>query len=136
GVNTGGVDLSTDDWPAYEKKDKNIKIKHHNDWHYIQDEQSEKELGYDLFVGFADSQETLDKGKPYPIELIIASADKEIHKVEYSETVISLNNLNYILTVNSQEKYGEIFNKMAKTLQVIIGDQGSEDSLREIDTAN
>lgn len=117
------IDVSSkdiEDWQSYEKEDKNMRLKYHKDWYYKRDEQAEKELGYDLYVGFAASEEILENGRPYPVEFLIVAEDKNIHDAEYAETVVSMNNKNYILITNNKSEYGEILEKMIGSLEVII----------------
>ena len=108
------------DWQVYEKKDKDVRLKYHKDWYYSRDSEAEKELGYDLYVGFAPDKETLGKGRPYPIEFLIVAEDKEAYGAEYAETVVSMNNKNYILTSNNKSEYENIIEKMINSLEVII----------------
>jgi len=107
-------------WQSYEKEDKGVRLKYHKDWYYRRDSEAEKEWGYDLYVGFAASEEILENGRPYPIELLIVTEDKNIHDAEYTETVVSMNNKNYILTTNNKNEYGDILEKMIDFLEVVI----------------
>lgn len=117
-IDTDNKDI--EDWQSYEKEDKNMRLKYHKDWYYKRDEQAEKELGYNLYVGFAASEEILENGRPYPVEFLIVAEDKNIHDAEYAETVVSMNNKNYILITNNKSEYGEILEKMIGSLEVII----------------
>ncbi|MFH1745355.1 MAG: hypothetical protein ABH881_04305 [bacterium] len=110
---------SADDWRIYEKTEKNIRIKYPKDWYYQRDE-SENDLGYYLYVGFAPSPEVLANGAPYPVALFIISKDKNFEEnLEYVKLVKEENDKKYILATDSTADYGEDLSRMAETLEII-----------------
>lgn len=108
-----------EDWRIYEKKDQNVKIKYHKNWYYDRDEQAEKELGYNLFVGFAESPEILAQGAPYPIEFIVADKNTNIKYNEYLKIIATKNNKQYILKAKNKGVNGDISDKMAENFEFI-----------------
>lgn len=123
-------DEETKDWLVYEKKEKNIKLKYHKHWYYQRDSAKEKELGADLYVGFAPSPEILAEGSFYPIEFIVKEPCdcKQPNEIEYSKVILSINNLEYSLRTNNKKEYGDILNTMAETLEVAMGGEELSDN--------
>lgn len=120
----------TEGWRVYEKKDMDVRLKYYKDWYYDRDEQAEKELGYDLYVGFAESADVLEQGRPYPIEFIIASGDQELHQgLEFSKVIYNTDDVDYILTTSDKNKYIDILDKMAESFEFM--DEVQIDKLKE-----
>lgn len=120
--------LSTEDWRIYEKEDMNTSLKYHKNWYYQRDTVNEKAEGYDLYVGFAPSQEILDKGKFYPVEFIVMpTCDCEgPYEIKYEKTV-SKDGKDYIIRTTDKEAYGAIVDAMVQTLNVK-GEEKTEDT--------
>ncbi len=110
----------TEGWRVYEKEDMDVRLKYHKDWYYDRDEQAEKELSYDLCVGFAESAEILAQGREYPIEFIITSGDQELPMgLDYSKVVFYTDAVDYILATSDKSKYKDILDKMAESFEFI-----------------
>ena len=110
----------TEDWRVYEKKDQNVRIKYHKNWYYDRDEQAEKELGYDLHIGFAESPEILAQNKFfYSIDFIIADKDVEWKYSGYLKVIATRDNKQYILRTGTEDVYGDILDKMAGSFEFL-----------------
>lgn len=106
----------TKNWRTYEKKDQNVKIKYHKNWYYDRDEQAEKKLGYDLYVGFAESPEILSQGAPYPIEFMVWPSKIGVWDGSPCEYKIlkEQNDKKYVLKTCFLNEYENILDKMAE----------------------
>ncbi len=109
----------TDNWQIYEKPEMNVRLKYHKDWYYDRDEQVEKDLGYNLYIGFAESPKILSQGSPYPIEFLILNKGFEWKYEGYLKEIIEKNDKKYILRTDNKEKYGDILDKMAESFEFI-----------------
>ncbi|MCK4554198.1 hypothetical protein KAU19_04515 [Candidatus Parcubacteria bacterium] len=109
----------TEGWRVYEKKDMDVRLKYHKDWYYDRDEQAEKELGYDLYVGFVESAKLLEKGREYPIEFLILDKDIEWIYRGYLKEVANKYDKKYILRTGYKEELISDLDKMAESFEFI-----------------
>lgn len=111
----------TSNWRTYVKKEKNVRLKYHKDWYYDRDEQAEKDLGYDLYVGFAESPEILDQGRFYPIEFIIVDKDYEFPQYYsgYVKVIAVKDGKQYVLKTEDSFGYIDIIDKMTESFEFI-----------------
>lgn len=118
---SGATEITApDSWRAYTKEDMNITLKYHKDWYYDRDESREKELGYQLLIGFAPGSEYFEQKGPYPIELHILSAEKNnAAQLDENNIIIEKNGKNYLLQTTDTDKYGDIVNTMKASFKFI-----------------
>ena len=109
------------DWRVYSKTELHVWLMYHKDWYYDRDEAAGKELGYDLFVGFAESPAALERGRDYPIELIVLDADIEGLYDGYVKELIKRDKYNkrFLLRTGDREKYGGTLDEMAGTFEYV-----------------
>ena len=112
---------SIEDWRVYEKLEMNVRLTYHKDWYYDRDEQAEKELGYDLYVGFAESLEILDQGRFYPIEFIIVDKDYEFSQYYsgYVKVIAVKDGKKYVLKTEDSLGYSDIIDKMVESFEFL-----------------
>ncbi len=114
-------ELDTDGWRVYQKRSKNLRFKFHEDWYYARDSKKEIDLGYELYVGFADNPEILEEGNPYPVEFVILPVDKKleyISDVSYATGTESNDNF-YFFATNNKDEYESVVVAMAKSLKFL-----------------
>ena len=114
-------DLLIEGWSIYEKPEMNVRLKYHKDWYYDRDEQAEKDLSYDLYVGFAESPEVLAKGRPYPIEFMIMVKDHKfpLYYSGYIKTITTRDDKKFVLQTGDQIKYKDILDKMVESFEFL-----------------
>lgn len=121
GLGEEASDQDISDWQVYRKESKNILFKFHKDWYYSRDSQIETDSDYDLYVGFADNPEALEKKPPYPVEFGIvplALKSEYIKNYAYERGIEKDGNYYYFGTID-KDAYSDVVLAMAGSLEFL-----------------
>jgi len=110
-----------DKWQTLQRENEKLLVKYPNGWYYDRDEEAEKKLDYKFYIGFGESPEVLEKGAPYPVELIIV--DKSYQFPDFYSGTLEIvreeEGKKYILKIDDELKYRKVLNIKAKSFEYI-----------------
>lgn len=109
------IDLS-DDLTLYEKESHNLSIGYYKNWYFNRDSR-EKDLEYDLYVGFGETIDILEETVPYSVVFVVLSDDVEFSgDFESVKVIKEEDGKKYILATDDMDTYGEVMTKMSESL--------------------